>query len=328
MGPTAVGKTRLAVDLAQKIDAEIVCVDSIAVYRDFNVASAKPSETERRMVRHHLIDIVDPREPFSAGDFCRGAAEAMAEIQKRGKNILLVGGSGLYFRALFQGMFEIPDKDFKVKGKLEEKMKNEGIHSVYEELKEVDPETAAAIHPHDRYRILRALEVYYTTGKRFSEFKREHLNSGTQYFFGKEKSIVSPNLKIGLNLPREELHQKISERTDQMFKNGLLEEVSLLLKKYPVSCKPFQSVGYKEAAARVALAGGGSRRPHVRRTAEGNLPATGPASLDELKEQIRQKTRALARRQLTWFRSEPDLRWFEPLERDGIERLVKGFLAI
>lgn len=299
MGPTAVGKTPLAIELAQKIDAEIVCIDSIAVYRDFNIASAKPSALEQERIPHHLIDIVHPIEPFSAGDFCRAARDAMEMIEKRGKNILLAGGSGLYFRALFNGMFAIPQKDFKIKEKLEEKIKIEGIYYVYKELKELDPDSADAIHPHDRYRILRALEVYYTTGKRFSEFKKEH------------KSVIQNKiLKIGLHLPRETLCQRISERTDQMFKKGLLEEVSSLLKKYPVTCKPFQSVGYKEVVSYVISRPGGSR------------------NLTELKEQVSQKTRALVRRQLTWFRSERELQWFEPSQTDEIENLVQSFLNL
>jgi len=297
MGPTAVGKTPLAIELAERIDAEIICVDSIAIYRDFNIATAKPSAAETERVSHYLIDIIDPVESFSAGDFCREAKKAMEEIRKRGKNILLVGGSGLYFRALFNGMFEIPRKDFRIKEKLEEKIKSVGIHNVYEELKELDPETADVIHRNDRYRILRALEVYYTTGKRFSEFKKEHRLKLTQ------GPVI---LKIGLNLPREELYKRISERTDQMFKNGLLDEVSSLLKKYPPACKPFQSVGYKEA---------------------NSFFLKGEASVEELKEEICQKTRALARRQLTWFRSEEGLQWFEPSQMDGIESLMTSFFG-
>lgn len=304
MGPTAVGKTPLAIELAQKFNAEIICVDSIAIYRDFNIASAKPSAEQQQRVAHHLIDIAYPTELFSAGDFCREAIKAMEAIEKCRKNILLAGGCGLYFRALFNGMFEIPEKNLKIKEKLEERIKTEGICSIFNELKEIDPDSATTIHPHDRYRILRALEVYYTTGKRFSDFKNEH-----KPVIAKDLSV----LKIGLHLPREALHQRILERTDQMFKKGLLEEVSSLLKKYPPTCKPFQSVGYKEVVSYVIP------RPAATR-------GEGARNLTELKEQINQKTRALVRRQFTWFRSERKLQWFEPSQTDKIEKWIRSFL--
>lgn len=312
MGPTAVGKTPLAIELAQKFNAEIICVDSIAVYRDFNIASAKPSAEEQQKIAHHLIDIAHPTELFSAGDFCGAATKAMEAIEKCRKNIFLAGGCGLYFRALFNGMFEIPEKNLKIKEKLEERIKTKGISSIYNELKDVDPDSAAEIHPHDRYRVLRALEVYYTTGKRFSEFKKEHrchsrgISTKIPRAFGPRNDGLEV-LKIGLNLPRQQLHQKISERTDQMFKKGLLEEVTSLLEKYPSTCKPFQSVGYKEVVSFLDEA---------------------RSAIRDLKEQINQKTRALVRRQLTWFRAERELQWFEPSQTDKIENLVQSFLNL
>jgi tRNA dimethylallyltransferase len=307
MGPTAVGKTPLAIELAKKFNAEIICVDSIAVYREFTVASAKPSQAEQTAVRHHLIDVADPREPFSAGDFCRRATEAAADMEKRGKNVLLVGGSGLYFRAFFNGMFEIHHQDLNIKEELEQKLRTEGIVALYNELKKADPETALTVHPNDSYRIVRGLEVYYTTGRKFSEYKTN---------FQSLKSAKSSRfevLKIGLNLPRPEIHRRISLRTEKMIKGGLLDEVSHLLKKYPVTCKPFQSVGYKEAVSFLK-----------------KETATGEASSffqNELATEIDQKTRTLARRQITWFRSEPGMRWFEPDTRK-IEQAIEDFLAI
>ncbi len=305
MGPTAVGKTPLAIELAQKFNAEIICVDSIAVYREFTVASAKPSEAEQMAVRHHLIDVADPREPFSAGDFCRKAWRTVSEIEKRGKRILMAGGSGLYFRAFFNGMFKIPEKDLKIKESLQEKLKTKGTSYLYNELKCCDPETALGIHPNDSYRVVRGLEVYYTTGRKFSEFKTN---------FQSLKSARFEALKIGLNLPRPELHRRISLRTEKMLGEGLLDEVSHLMAKYPIECKPFQSVGYKEALSFLK-----------------KETATEQASSffqNELATEIDQKTRALARRQLTWFRSEPGIRWFEPHESPKIEQAIKDFLAI
>ncbi|MEK7791033.1 MAG: tRNA (adenosine(37)-N6)-dimethylallyltransferase MiaA [Deltaproteobacteria bacterium] len=307
MGPTAVGKTPLAIELAQKCNAEIICVDSIAVYREFNIGVAKPSHVQREMALHHLIDIVDPIEPFSAGDFCKRATDAMRDIEKRGKNVLLVGGSGLYFRAFFNGMFEIPERDLKIKESLEEKLIKNGIAYLYNELKDCDPETALVIHPNDSYRIVRGLEVYYTTGRRFSEYRKEHQTSHL-------KSERFEMLKIGLDLPRSELHQNISMRTEKILNEGLLEEVSYLMKKYPLNCKPFQSVGYKEAVSFLQK--------------ETAAKKASSFFQNELATEINQKTRALARRQLTWFRREPDIRWFEPDESRKIEQAIKDFLAI
>lgn len=305
MGPTAVGKTPLAIELAQKCNAEIICVDSIAVYREFNIGVAKPSHAQREMALHHLIDIVDPIEPFSAGDFCRKAYEAISEIENRGKCIFLAGGSGLYFRAFFNGMFEIPERDLKIKESLEEKLRTNGIAYLYNELKSCDPETASGIHSNDSYRIVRGLEVYYTTGRKFSEYRTHFQNLKPARF---------EILKVGLNLPRPELHKRISLRTEKMLKEGLLDEVSYLMEKYPLDCKPFQSVGYKEAVSFLQ-----------------KETATKKASSffqNELATEINQKTRALARRQITWFRSEPGIRWFEPHESFKIEQAIKDFLAI
>lgn len=305
MGPTAVGKTPLAIELAQKMNAEIICVDSIAVYREFNIGVAKPSHAQREMASHHLIDVIDPTDLFSAGDFCKRATEAIRDIEKRGKNVLLAGGSGLYFRAFFNGMFEIPERDLKIKELLEEKLKTNGIAYLYNELKDCDPETASGIHPNDSYRIVRGLEVYYTTGRKFSEYKKKHqAAAGASLVSGKCEI-----LKIGLDLPRPELHKRISLRTEKMLKEGLLEEVSYLMEKYPLNCKPFQSVGYREAVS------------FLQKETAANFQ-------NELVTEINQKTRALARRQITWFRSEPGIRWFEPHESCKIEQTIKDFLAI
>lgn len=282
VGPTAVGKTKLSIELAQKFNAEIVCADSLVVYRDFNIGTAKPSCEDRKAVPHHVLDFVVPTESFTAHDFCEAATAAIADIQKRGKNIFLVGGSGLYLKALTQGMFNAPPSDPHIRQELEDVL-SQDPKALYEELCRVDGETAQAIHPHDHYRILRALEVYRMTGKPFSQYHKEHVPENPW-----AKKIV----KIGLTLDRKILYQKIEERTAQMLRKGIVEEVQSLQKKYPLSCKPFKSVGYKETLQFL----------------------NHEITQEELGSRINQATRQLAKGQWTWFRADPEIEWFLPTD--------------
>ncbi|MBI3019288.1 MAG: tRNA (adenosine(37)-N6)-dimethylallyltransferase MiaA [Deltaproteobacteria bacterium] len=282
VGPTAVGKTKLSIELAQKFNAEIICVDSLVVYRDFNIGTAKPSSEERKLVPHHVLDFVAPTELFTAHDFCEAATAAMADVQKRGKNVFLVGGSGLYLKALTHGMFKAPPSDPQIREALEERL-SQDPKALYEELCLVDSKTSHAIHPNDHYRILRALEVYQMTKKPFSRYHEEHVPKKR----GTEKIV-----KIGLTLDREVLYRRIEERTARMHRKGLVEEVQDLQKKYPLSCKPFKSVGYKETRQFL----------------------NHEITQEELLERINQATRQLAKGQWTWFRADPEIQWFLPTD--------------
>lgn len=293
IGPTAVGKTALSIELAKAFDGEIVCVDSLLVYRDFNIGTAKPMVEERQGVFHHLIDIVDPTETFTAGDFRRRALDSISEIQSRGKRVFLVGGSGLYLKALSEGMFSVPPISPSIKTMLIERLEKEGALALHRELKTIDPQSAEAVHPHDHYRILRSLEVYYGTGKPFSEYKREHQ-------IRKERGMSFEMIKIGLHLPRLPLHERIYLRTLEMLQKGLIEEVQRLKEKYPISAKPFQSVGYKETLL------------HIK----------GTFTQEALQEKITQETRLLAKRQMSWFRSDSEVRWFHPDQTEQIRMTI------
>lgn len=288
VGPTAVGKSAVAVELAQVMNAEIIYVDSVAVYKNFNIGTAKPPHDEKKGIRHHLIDIVSPSYFFTAGDYCRKAHAAISEITNIEKKVLLVGGTGLYLRALTQGMFKIPEIPQHIKKELMARLEKEGKLVLYNELKQHDPVTAEMIHPHDGYRILRALEVFYGTGKMLTTYREDHRHC--------ESLKVK---KIGLNLPRHELHHDIELRTQKMIQAGLVDEVRTLKEKYDASCKPFGSVGYKETLQYL----------------HGDIE-----NVQKLIEKIVIETRSLARRQLTWFREDKNIKWFDAKKDLGLIR--------
>lgn len=279
LGPTAVGKTAYSIELAQKFDAEIVCADSLLVYKDFNIGTAKPLLEEQRGIPHHLVDIAEPTENFTAFDFCEKAKLAIEEIQNREKNVLVVGGTGFYIKALTQGMFQAPPSDATIREELESELAEKGLAGLCEELKKVDPESAQSIHPHDEYRIIRALEVYRLSHIPLSVYKKK-FSENTTY----------PFMKMGLHIERNVLHKNIENRTQKMIKEGLIEEVFDLLKKYPPTCKPFYSVGYQETVEYL----------------------NGGMNISGLEEKIIIRTRQLARKQLTWFRKDKEIQWREP----------------
>lgn len=278
VGPTAVGKTALSLELSDKLNAEIVYADSLVVYKDFNIGTAKPLLAEQKKIPHHLIDIVNPVENFTAFDFCKKANEAISDIHNRGKNVLIVGGTGFYIKALLDGMFNASPSNQAIREELEVELAEKGLEGMYEELKRVDLESAATIHPNDEYRIIRALEVFRLSGKPFSKYKEN--------FIKKRISFT----KIGLNIERSKLHNNIELRTQKMLQDGLIDEVSVLTKKYPPTCKPFYSVGYQETVEYLK----------------------GHMTVSELEEKIVIRTRQLARKQLTWFRADKEIQWCSP----------------
>lgn len=282
VGPTAVGKTALALKLAPLINAEIVSCDSMQVYQMMDIATSKSSPEERRTVKHHMIDVVSPEEEYSVADYRRDALKAIEEILGKEKTPLIVGGSGLYFKALLNGIFNGPSKDVLLREKLYLEAKEKGKDSLHKTLKNIDPLTAERIHPHDLRRIVRALEVYYLTGMPIST-----LQKNTEGISFQHKTII-----YGLIRPREELYKSIDERVEIMFAKGLVEEIRKL-RQMNITPIVQQCLGYREVSAYLE----------------------GKFSLKEVKEKIKRHTRQFAKRQLSWFRSEKRIKWIN-LDKD------------
>lgn len=295
MGPTATGKSDLGMRLARELGGEIVNADALQVYRGLDIGTAKPTLEAQKQVRHHLIDILEPEESFSVGQFVDRAKSAIEEIQSRGKTAILVGGTGLYLRSLIEGMSTVPPSDFEVRQKLVQRTAEEGLAPLYQELKQLDPETAERLPQGDRQRIQRALEVVLATGKPLSQWIADRPPS----------EDLLPAFKIGLTLPRGILYDRISGRIKFMVKRGWVFEVEGLLSRGIEPTVPaFQAIGYRQLVK------------YVR----------GDWTLQAALGDIAQATRRYAKRQMTWFRKEKDLRWISALDRDGaISSLLNDF---
>lgn len=281
LGPTAVGKSELALDLAERLDAEIINADSQQVYRHMDIGTGKVSAAERVRVPHHLIDVVDPDEEFNAALFRRFAAAAIDEIQRRDKNLVVCGGTGLYLKALTRGLFGGPGQVPEVRRSLEADIKNHGLAAVQRRLAAIDPRAASSIHPNDRQRIMRALEVFAITGRPLSAWHEDHSFHEAPY------EVV----KIGLMRARAELYDRIDRRSDRMIEEGLLEEVHGLVERgFDLDLKPLRSVGYRQIGALIR----------------------GETDLAGATDEMKRETRRLAKRQLTWFRRDGEIRWYHP----------------
>ena len=290
LGATATGKSALALEVAQKVagGGEIVNADALQVYRGFDIGTAKPTAEERKRVRHHLIDILDPHERYSAGEFARRARAAIEDIHRRGRRALVVGGSGLYLRSLLEGISPVPRGDREVRRHLRRRLAEEGLESLYRELQCRDPVTAERLMRGDRQRILRALEVLEVSGVPLSEWIRRKP-------FGDQRL---PSLRIGLTLPRAILYDRITVRVDRMLERGWLDEIRRLLDSgLEPELPAFQAIGYRQLVR------------HLR----------GEGSLEEAVEELVRQTRRYAKRQETWFRKEPDVAWFQS---DDLRQLV------
>lgn len=285
-GPTASGKSHLAVRLAQVLDAEIVNADSMQIYRGMDIGTAKPSVDQQGGVRHHLIDIIDPDQQFSAADYSAAADESIRDIQLRGKRVVVVGGTGLYIRALVHGLVDSPSGEGALRQSLQEEAARSGNHAMLEKLRLVDPELAATLHPNNLVRIIRALEVHHLTGIPLSVYQKQHAFATRRY----------NALQIGISVERKVLYQRIDERVEQMLSAGLADEVkSLASAGFSRDDKALRSIGYKEMAACLH----------------------GELSLEEAARLIKRDTRHYAKRQLTWFNADPDILWFEYPEKFG-----------
>jgi len=295
-GPTASGKTRVGIALAEKFDGEIVSADSVQVYRFMDVGSAKPSVQERALVPHHLIDIRDPDEDFSAGDYVKEAREAIAGILRRARVPFVVGGTGLYIRLLLGGIADLPAADLKARRRLLREEQEAAPGALFRRLALIDPETASRTDPQNLPRILRGLEVFEATGKSISWFQKKHLFQDRPY----------SALFVCLAPPRPILYERIDKRVDCMIKGGLCDEVSQLYARgYTRHLKPLQSLGYRHAGQVLA----------------------GEMDPEEAIRLMKRDTRRYAKRQLTWFRSEPGVLWFDPEEIEGIGFVIAHFLG-
>ena len=294
-GPTASGKTELAVELAFYFDGEIINADSMQVYRGMDIGTAKPTPEQRKKVPHHLIDVVDPDEEFNAASYRKIALPLIYNIYARGKNCFIVGGTGLYIKALLGGLFQVPPKDPALREALRREAEEKGLRFLYERLINYDPEYAKMIHPNDRIRIIRALEICHLVNRKPSELIKEH---------GFKQQSVNA-LKIFLNLEREELYDRINKRCTKMIESGLIEEARrLLIKGYSPDLKPMQSIGYR----------------HVVKYVKGEW------NLNRTLTIMQRDTRRYAKRQITWFKKEPDILWISPMDKDIIKEKVLHFL--
>ncbi len=296
VGPTAVGKSALALELALKFELEIVNADSMQVYRGMDIGSAKPSSEERKLVTHHLIDIRNPDEEYSAARFQEEASSAISALAQCGKRSLVVGGTGLYIQSLLKGLFPAPPADQQLREQLRQVEMEKGRWHLHQQLAEVDPEAASRIHPNDTFRIIRALEVFRLTGKAISEHQRRHRSSASAF----------TALKIGLIRDRQEIYRRIEARVDAMIAAGLTDEVKgLLAQGYAPSIKAFQSLGYKQILSCL--------REEL--------------TLDEAIRLIKVNTKRYAKRQLTWFRKDPEIQWFTlPAQTAAVDELLRKFL--
>ena len=297
VGPTASGKTDLALRLAERLNGEIVNADSMQVYEGMDIGTAKPSILQRQRVPHHLLDIVTPDCNFSASDFRFAADRAIADIVRRGKNVFVAGGTGLYVRALIKGLVDSPSGDEAVRKELHEASLRDGKEAMLQRLAEVDPVTASRLHPNDQVRIFRALEVYHQTGRPISEFRSEHDFAGNHYRY----------LMIGIDVERQELYRRIELRVEEMMAHGLEKEVRDLLNAgFHPQLKAMRSIGYRQMCSF----------------------HNGEYSLEEAVRLIKRDTRRYAKRQLTWFKMDKEIKWVEyPGNFDNIWHNVIEFLS-
>jgi len=282
LGPTASGKSALAIQLAERFSGEIVSCDSVAVYRHFEIGTAKPSREERTRIPHHLIDVAEPGEAFTAGEYARQARVAIGEISKRGHLPIVVGGTGLYLRALLEGLFPGPQRCDELRGRLRSRAAEHGSKHLHRILSRLDPASAAKIHANDMPKLVRAIEVCLTARAPMSNLWRER---------GGDPLAGFRILRIGLNPPREQLYERINQRAKQMFDDGHVVETGSLLERYGDgrNIAAIHSLGYKQALEYLR-----SQR-----------------TLHQAMAAAQQGHRNYAKRQMTWFRREPDVTWLE-----------------
>ena len=294
-GPTGVGKTSATIEIAKEFNGEIINADSMQIYRHMDIGTAKPTHKEQACVKHHMIDIVNPDEPFDAAKFAEMARKIIAQLYKQSITPFIVGGTGFYIKALLYGLFQTEpvDPDFRLRLKNEAEI--DGTAFLHKRLKKYDPDAAEKIHPNDTYRIIRALEILEATGKSISEYHQEHRFTDNPFEV----------LTIGLHINREVLYDRINRRVDIMISAGLLDEVKRLISMgYTENLKPMQSIGYR----------------HMIDFIKDRI------SWDDTLQTFKRDTRRYAKRQFTWFKSDSQIIWTGPKELTEMCRLIKNFL--
>ncbi|MEA2059144.1 MAG: tRNA (adenosine(37)-N6)-dimethylallyltransferase MiaA [Thermodesulfobacteriota bacterium] len=294
-GPTGIGKTSTAIKLAQVFDGEIISADSMQIYRHMDIGTAKPDKEEQKQVVHYLLDVADPDEPFDAALFADLSDKAVQKITGKKKLPIVAGGTGFYIKALLYGLFRASPADQRLIQQLEQEAQKKGGDTLYKKLERIDPVSAASIHPHDTFRIVRALEVFMSTGRTMSSFQKSHEFAVKRY----------DALKIGLVMDRQELYRRIEQRVDLMMDQGLIDEVENLRQMgYSCDLKSMQSIGYRHICDFL----------------------NKKVSFEETLRLLKRDTRRYAKRQLTWFGREKDIVWIDPGDTDRAEFLVKDFL--
>ena len=294
-GPTGLGKTAVSIELAIESHGEIIGADSMQIYRYMNIGTAKPTLNEQKRVHHHLIDIVDPDEPFDAASFAKMAGDVIIKLHAEGIVPFVVGGTGLYIKALVHGLSQAGPADKDIRMRLKEAESLHGSGFLYERLSKCDSVAAERIHPNDTFRIIRALEVYEATGMAISQYSKNHR-------FEKRRFNV---LKIGLHMERKAMYDRINRRVDAMIEAGLVDEVNKLLGMgYSEDLKSMQSIGYRHMVDYIK----------------------GRITWEEAVRTLKRDSRRYAKRQITWFKADPEILWAEPEQSGYIKQLVKKFL--
>ncbi|MET3699560.1 tRNA dimethylallyltransferase [Bacillus oleivorans] len=290
IGPTAVGKTKVSIELAKRWNGEIISGDSMQIYRGLDIGTAKVTEEEKDGIPHHLIDICDPDDAFTVADFQALVREKITEIEQRGKLPFIVGGTGLYIQSVLFDFQFLEEASTATREKLYAQYENEGIEPLFQKLQEVDPNSAEAIHPNNVRRVIRALEVYLDTGQAFSEWKESQTNQ-----------LLYDAAIIGLQMDRELLYDRINHRVDIMMEAGLLDEVKSLYDQGIRGTQAVQGIGYKELYEYF----------------------DGKVDLEQAVEKLKKNSRNYAKRQLTWFRNQLDVQWFDMTDISAIEKKIE-----
>jgi tRNA dimethylallyltransferase len=294
-GPTAAGKTSAAIDFARIFNGEIISADSRQIYRYMNIGTAKPTPEQIAEIPHYLVDFIDPDQHFDANQFARMAHDIILKLIRKNQLPFIVGGTGLYIKALLHGLFEDNFSDPSVRGRLNKEADECGKKALYERLIKFDPQTANRLHPNDIYRIIRALEVYEITGKPISSWHRGHRFSEIRYCV----------FKLGIYLDREILYKRIDQRVDMMISEGLIEEVREILNRgYSPDLKSMKTIGYS----------------HVIDYLIGNC------TLDKAITTLKRDTRRYSKRQMTWFRADSEINWIKPSEINTVIPFMNKFL--
>ncbi len=294
VGPTASGKTAVGTALAERFRGEIVVCDALQVYRHLDIGTAKPTAEQRSEIPHHMIDLREPYDDFTAGDYLRLGREALHGVRSRGNVPIVVGGSGFYLRALIEGLFEGPGRSAELRARMRRIAAKRGTVSIHRALRRVDPQAAARLAPADLERNIRAYEIYLLTHRTMTEWQEQP----------RDKLVGFRWLKLGIQWERPRLYQRINERVEEMFRSGFVDEVRSLMSGYSPTCHAFKSIGYRQISDCLERQG----------------------DMDQAKEDIQRESRRYAKRQTTWFRADADIVWLDA--GNGFDSLLERACAV